>query len=99
MTAKSRRVYAASSVATLAGGAVCGLGLGIDREAVLRGWLAGWAFWIGFPVGALMLLLAHDLTGGRWGDVVREPLRAFVGTLPVMALMVIPILVYLPVLY
>ena len=75
-------------------------GLPSIRSAVLRGWLAGWfVFWIGFPVGALMLLLAHDLTGGRWGDAVREPLRAFGGTLPVMALMVVPILVYLPALY
>jgi hypothetical protein len=88
-----------AAVAALGGGAVCAVGLAIDPDAVLRGWLAGFVFWIGFPVGALMLLLAHDLTGGRWGEVVREPLRAFVGTLPVMALMVIPILVYLPVLY
>ena len=77
-------------IAALGGGAVCAVGLAIDPDAVLRGWLAGFVFWIGFPVGALMLLLAHDLTGGRWGDAVREPLRAFVGTLPVMALMVVP---------
>src|SRR3954465_3682616 len=99
MTAKSRRVYAASSVATLAGGAVCGLGLGIDPEAVLRGWLAGWAFWIGFPVGALMLLLAHDLAGGRGGDAAKAPLKALATTLPVAALAFIPILLSLPLLY
>jgi hypothetical protein len=99
MTAKSRMAYAASSVAALAGGAVCGLGLGIDQEAVLRGWLAGWAFWIGFPVGALMLLLAHDLTGGRWGDAAKVPLKALATTLPVAALAFIPILLSLPNLY
>ena len=99
MTAKSRMAYAASSVAALAGGAVCGLGLGIDQEAVLRGWLAGWAFWIGFPVGALMLLLAHDLTGGRWGDAAKVPLKALATTLPVAALAFIPILFSLPLLY
>jgi hypothetical protein len=91
--------YAASSVAVLAGGGVCALGLGIDREAVLRGWLAGWAFWIGFPVGALMLLLAHDLTGGRWGDAAKAPLKALAMTLPVAALAFIPILLSLPLLY
>ena len=91
--------YAASSVATLAGGAVCALGLPIDPEAVLRGWLAGWAFWIGFPVGALMLLLAHDLTGGRWGDAAKAPLKALATTLPVVALAFVPILLSLPLLY
>jgi len=91
--------YAASAVAALAGGAVCLLGLGIDQEAVLRGWLAGWAFWIGFPVGALMLLLAHDLTGGRWGDATKAPLKALATTLPVAALAFIPILLSLPLLY
>jgi hypothetical protein len=91
--------YAASSVATLAGGAVCALGLPIDPEAVLRGWLAGWAFWIGFPVGALMLLLAHDLTGGRWGDAAKAPLKALATTLPVIALTFVPILLSLPLLY
>ena len=91
--------YGASSVATLTGGAVCALGLGIDREAVLRGWLAGWAFWISFPVGALMLLLAHDLTGGRWGDAAKVPLKALATTLPVAALAFIPILFSLPLLY
>jgi hypothetical protein len=99
MTAKSRMAYAASSVAVLAGGGVCALGLGIDPEAVLRGWLAGWAFWIGFPVGALMLLLAHDLTGGRWGDAAKAPLKALATTLPVAALAFIPILFSLPNLY
>ncbi|UEM18559.1 hypothetical protein JL100_015690 [Skermanella mucosa] len=99
MTRASRMAYGASAVAVLGGGAVCGLGLGIDREAVLRGWLAGWAFWIGFPVGALMLLLAHDLTGGRWGDVAKAPLKALATTLPVAALAFVPVLLSLPDLY
>jgi hypothetical protein len=99
MTAMTRMAYGASSVATLTGGAVCALGLGIDREAVMRGWLAGWAFWIGFPIGALMLLLAHDLTGGRWGDAAKVPLKALATTLPVAALAFIPILLSLPLLY
>jgi hypothetical protein len=99
MTRSFRMAYMASAVAVLAGGAVCAIGLDIDREAVLRGWLAGWAFWIGFPVGALMLLLAHDLTGGRWGDAAKVPLKALATTLPVAALAFIPILFSLPLLY
>jgi hypothetical protein len=88
-----------AAVAALGGGAVCAAGLAVDPDAVLRGWLAGFVFWIGFPVGALMLLLAHDLTGGRWGEAVRQPLRVMAGALPAMALAAIPILMFLPVLY
>ena len=99
MTAGSRIAYAASSAATLAGGAVSALGWSVEPEAALRGWLAGWAFWIGFPVGALMLLLAHDLTGGRWGDAAKLPLKALATTLPAAALAFVPILLGLPLLY
>lgn len=88
-----------AAVAALGGGAVCAAGLAVDPDAVLRGWLAGFVFWIGFPVGAVMLLLTHGLTGGRWGEAVRQPLKEMAGTLPALALAVVPILTSLPVLY
>lgn len=90
---------AASLLVGAAGLVLCAAGLAFDPGAVLRGWLAAFAFWVGLPLGALMLLLAHDLTGGRWGRVAREPLRAAAATMPLLALCLLPILVALPLLY
>ncbi|WP_448206944.1 hypothetical protein [Azospirillum sp. sgz302134] len=68
-------------------------------EALLRGWLAAFAFWIGLPLGALMLLFAHDLTGGRWGRAACAPLTAAASTLPLLAVLLVPILLALPLVY
>ncbi|MCW2242860.1 hypothetical protein [Azospirillum canadense] len=89
----------ASLLVGVAGLVLCAVGLAFDPGAVLRGWLAAFAFWVGLPLGALMLLLAHDLTGGRWGRPAREPLRAAAATMLLLALCLLPILFALPLLY
>ncbi|MBK1836822.1 hypothetical protein JHL17_05295 [Azospirillum sp. YIM B02556] len=95
----SRRPLLAAIAAALAGGAVCAVGALADPQAVLRGWLASFAFWIGLPLGAMMLLFAHDLTGGRWGVAAVPPLRVMVVLLPLMLLLLVPVLLLLPELY
>ena len=78
---------------------LCTGGLVFDAGAVLRGWLGAFAFWVGLPLGAMMLLLAHDLTGGRWGHAARHALRAAATTMPMLALCLLPILLALPRIY
>lgn len=95
----SRRPFLTAAGAALAGAAVCAIGLLVDPQAVLRGWLASFAFWIGLPLGAMMMLFAHDLTGGRWGTAAVPALRAMVAMLPLMLLLLVPVLVLLPELY
>lgn len=62
-------------------------------------WLAGFAFWIGLPVGALGLLFLHDLTGGAWGEPLRPPLLRLAGLLPGISALFLPLLFVLPELY
>lgn len=95
----SRRPLIAAIVAAFVGAAVCVIGALTDPQAVLRGWLASLAFWIGLPLGAMMLLFAHDLTGGRWGATAVPALRAMVAFLPLMLLLLVPVLLLLPELY
>ncbi len=64
-----------------------------------RGYLVGFLFCVGLAVGSLAVLMIQYLTGGVWGIVIRRPLEAAVRTLPLVALMVIPILLALPMLY
>ena len=63
-----------------------------------RGWffqsyLIGWTFWTGISVGSLALLMLQHLTSGGWGLVIRRVLEASTRTLPIMAVLFIPVLI------
>ena len=54
-------------------------------------YLFGYLFWLGLALGCLGFLMVHHLTGGRWGFPVRRFYEAAIMTLPLMALLFIPI--------
>jgi hypothetical protein len=59
--------------------------------ALLQSYLFAWLFFLSIALGSLALLAIHGLTGGRWGDAIRAPLLAAIGTLPILAILFIPI--------
>ncbi|MFL5267844.1 MAG: hypothetical protein ACJ8AH_14815 [Stellaceae bacterium] len=59
-----------------------------------QAWLAAYLFWIGLPVGALFAILVHGLTGGDWGLTLRPATAAMVRTTPLLALFLIPVLIW-----
>lgn len=67
--------------------------------SLARGWLAAFAFWSGFPVGSLVLLMIHRLTAGRWGDALAPVLRPAAAAVPLVALAFIPVAVALTAVY
>ncbi|TPM34641.1 hypothetical protein [Mesorhizobium sp. B2-3-4] len=71
---------------------LCCAGLFVAPRATLAGWLTIALFLLGMPLGAMTVLMVHGLTGGRWGDALRPPLRAIVATLPVALLLLLPVL-------
>jgi hypothetical protein len=58
----------------------------------LAGWLAGLLFWLGIALGAYVLLAVHALTGGLWLAPLFPVLAPAVATLPVFALLALPLL-------
>ena len=58
---------------------------------VLRAYLLGYMTCFGFAGGGLCMLMLQYVTGGKWGLLLRRPLEAMAGTLPLVALMIIPI--------
>ncbi|MER8630994.1 hypothetical protein NKH55_14630 [Mesorhizobium opportunistum] len=66
-------------------------GLSLEPRTTLAGWLAVSLFLLGLPLGAMTILMVHGLTGGRWGEALRAPLRAIVATLPLALLLLLPI--------
>ena len=77
----------------------CGGGALIFPQPFFRAYLSAYVFWIGIPVGCLALLMLHHLVGGRWGFMIQRVLEAAIQTLPLMALLSIPLLFGLSDLY
>jgi hypothetical protein len=67
-------------------------GVFLDRRQFFQSYLIGWTFWTGIAVGSLALLMLQHLTGGGWGLVIRRVLEAATRTLPVMAVLFVPII-------
>jgi len=57
-----------------------------------RAYLAGYYFLLGFPLGAMALLMVQHLTGGMWGLALRPFLEAATRTLWVVAALFLPLL-------
>lgn len=55
-------------------------------------YLLAFVFWAGIALGSLALLMLHQLTGGRWGAVIRRVLESATRTFPLLALFFLPIL-------
>jgi hypothetical protein len=80
-------------------GLVLIIGAFIDRAQFFRSYLIGFLFWTGIAVGSFALLMLQHLTGGGWGLVIRRPLEAAIGTLPLLVVLFIPIIIGLKPLY
>jgi hypothetical protein len=62
-------------------------------------YLYAYLFWLGIALGSLAIAMLHHLTGGGWGFVIRRILEAAFGTLPLLALLFLPLLFGLHALY
>ncbi len=62
------------------------------------GWLVGFVFWSQIPLGSLMLLMIHRLTGGRWGEALYPALAPAARLVPLLFLLIIPVFIAIPVL-
>src|SRR3712207_2076871 len=70
---------------------ICVVGYVTDPTQFYRSYLFGYLFWLGLGLGCMSIAMVHHLTGGRWGFSTRRFLEAGIGTLPLMALLLIPI--------
>jgi hypothetical protein len=64
-----------------------------------RAYLFSFMFVLGLSLGSMALLMVHRQLGGAWGFLVRRPLEAGAMTLPLVAVLFIPILVDLERIY
>lgn len=57
----------------------------------LEAWLIAWLFWAGLAFGSLACRLLQGLTGGAWTQAIRAPCEAAALTLPLLAVLFLPI--------
>jgi hypothetical protein len=64
-----------------------------------RAYLLGFMCWLGVALGSMAILMIRHLTGGGWGMVIRRILGAAMRTVPLLALLFIPIILGMHKLY
>jgi hypothetical protein len=93
------RVQAIALVAGIVALAISGIGALIDPNEFFRSYLLGYLFWISLALGSVSIALLHNLVGGRWGAAIRQFLESAARTVPLMAILVIPLFIGIPALY
>jgi len=79
--------------------ALCLLGAFFSRQQFFQAYLLAYIFWLGIALGCLGIVMLHNLSGGGWGVVIRRVLESGMNTLPLMALLFVPLLFGLGQLY
>ena len=65
----------------------------LRTDEFYRGYLLGYMDWLGVALGSMAIVMIRHLTGGGWGTVIRRVLGAAMRTLPVLAILFIPIII------
>jgi hypothetical protein len=75
------------------------VGLFFSPGDFFRSYLLGYLFWLGLTLGSLGIVMMQYLTGGAWGVMTRRTLESATRTLPLLALLFIPVAIGIPHLY
>lgn len=71
----------------------------ISRRVAMGAYLIGYLYTLGIGLGGLVMVMIYHLTTGNWGAAIRRVTEAASRTIPLMALLFIPIVVGIPALY
>jgi len=82
----------------LAGIAVCAGGFFVAPGHLFRAWLIAYLLFLGISLGSMALLMIQHVSGGAWG-IFRRIFEAASRTLPLLALLFLPILLGMSWLY
>jgi hypothetical protein len=85
-------------IAGLVGLAVCVIGFVVDRDHLFRAWLVAYLLFLGIALGSMALMMIQHLSGGTWG-VFRRVFEASSRTIPLLAVLFIPVILGMGSLY
>ena len=95
----SRRVSVVALIVGLVGLGLTAIGGLSSSDVFFRSYLMGYTFWLGLGLGSLGVAFVQFLTGGNWGLATRRIFEAGAATVPLMALLFVPVFFGLPQLY
>jgi hypothetical protein len=81
-----------------AGLVACAIGFVVDRDHFFRSWLVAYLLFLGIALGSMGMVMIQHLSGGVWG-VFRRIFEASSRTLPLLAILFLPIAAGLGTLY
>src|SRR5208337_2636357 len=93
------RFQKSSLVVGLAALALCVAGAFHSPTQFFRSYLLAFVFWVGVALGCSAILMLHHLVGGRWGFPLRRCLESGTLTFYLMAVLAVPLLFGLRLLY
>ncbi len=71
--------------------AVSVAGAFLSPAQFFQSYLVGYLFWIGIAAGSIVILSLHHLVAGGWGFTIQRILESSARTIPLMALLFIPV--------
>ncbi|MCZ7570840.1 MAG: hypothetical protein M5U01_19950 [Ardenticatenaceae bacterium] len=93
------RIQRGALIVGIVGIALLIVGAVLSPAQFFRSYLVGYLFWLGIALGCLAIVMLHYLSGGTWGAVLRRFLESGTKTIPLMALLFVPLVFGLPYLY
>lgn len=72
---------------------MCVLGLLLSPKTFFQSYLYAFMFWFGITIGSTAWLMAHHVTGGGWGFILRRLLEAATRCWPYVLGMFVPIII------
>src|SRR5712692_2923483 len=78
-------------IAGVIGVVICAVGAVKSPGQFFPSYLLAFMFVLGLSLGSLGLLMLQHLTGGHWGIMIRRPLESATRSLPLVAILFIPI--------
>jgi hypothetical protein len=85
-------------IAGAVGLVLCAVGFIFDRDHFFRSWLTAYLLFLGISLGSMALVMIQHLSGGAWG-IYRRVFEASARTLPLLALLFLPVVLGMGSLY
>ncbi|HMC10512.1 MAG TPA: hypothetical protein VKH44_04450, partial [Pirellulaceae bacterium] len=91
LMARLQRLRLVGLIAAIVGGVLCMYGYVNLPQRFYPAYLTAFMYWLGMALGCLVAAMVHGMTGGAWGRAIRRVVEAGYQTLPLMALLFVPL--------
>jgi hypothetical protein len=91
LDARADRIQRIALIAGVVALVLAAVGAFLDPTAFFQSYLMSFLYWLAFPLGAMAIVALYHLGGGVWGLPIRRPLEAAMITIPLFALLFLPL--------